>query len=486
MAEPALTARRVIPMTEPFDVAVIGSGPGGYRAAVLAALRGLKVIIIERGAWGGCCLNRGCVPKKDWYHSARLIAAQRHFAGRGISGALSGNLQQAWLHQREVVGTVRESYRAYLKHLKVQTRDGHGRFRGPEEIEVATANGLESVRARHSIIATGATPIVPEPFRLSEGQILSTDMLFEQPPPPGRRVVVIGSGVVATEFAFILQMLGREVTWLTRSPPLSRLGFSAQALSTLEKQLADQGVRPHRVRGYESVLEDAGGVTITVADGGTFTADWVLLGTGRAPHTRDLGLEAIGVQTDHLGFVWRTETLQTTVPNIYAIGDVAGHWMTANHALSDATIAVENILGGNSPRRQDGRFVPMVVYSAVEMARLGLDEDAAEEAELEPAVGFAAFETSPRALGQDEPEGFVRLIGDMDTGALLGGEIIGGDAGELIHLLSLAPNRDTALAWIARGTWNHPARAEEVLNATETLAAKWHLEERIFGVGRNR
>jgi len=122
-----------------------------------------------------------------------------------------------------------------------------------------------------------------------------------------------------------------------------------------------------------------------------------------------------------------------------------------------------------------------VVYSAVEMARLGLDEDTAEDEELEPAVGFAAFETSPRALGQDEPEGFVRLIGDMDSGALLGGEIIGGDAGELIHLLSLAPDRDTALAWLARGTWNHPARAEEVLNATETLASKWHLQDSIFG-----
>ncbi|MCA1791385.1 MAG: NAD(P)/FAD-dependent oxidoreductase, partial [Thioalkalivibrio sp.] len=101
--------------------------------------------------------------------------------------------------------------------------------------------------------------------------------------------------------------------------------------------------------------------------------------------------------------------------------------------------------------------------------------------ELEPAVGFAAFETSPRALGQDEPEGFVRLIADMDSGALLGGEIIGGDAGELIHLLSLAPDRETALAWLARGTWNHPARAEEVLNATETLASKWHLQDSIFG-----
>jgi len=467
-------------MTDIFDLAVIGSGPGGYRAAVLGALRGLNVVIIERAEWGGCCLNRGCVPKKDWYHSARLIAAQRHFEGRGISGALSGNLDQAWAHQHDVVTTVRDSYRSYLKHLKVQTLDGEARFLGPEELEVRGADGTRSVRARHSIIATGAAPIVPEPFELADGRILSTDMLFDRPPPNGRRVAVIGSGVVATEFAFILRMLGREITWLTRSRPLARLGFSPQALSTLEQQLAAADVQPQRVPGYGSAQVGDAGVTISTTDGREFQVDWVLLGTGRRPQTDGLGLDDIGVITDRNGFVKRAETLQTAVPNIYAIGDVAGHWMTANHALSDATIAIDNILGGNA-RRQDGRFVPMVVYSAVEMARLGLDEDSAEDEELEPAVGFAAFETSPRALGQDEPEGFVRLIGDMDTGALLGGEIIGGDAGELIHLLSLAPDRDTAFAWLARGTWNHPARAEEILNATETLASKWHLQAAIFG-----
>ncbi len=467
-------------MTGIFDLAVIGSGPGGYRAAVLGALRGLNVVIVERAEWGGCCLNRGCVPKKDWYHTARLIAAQRHFEGRGISGALSGNLDQAWAHQHDVVATVRDSYRSYLKHLKVQALDGQARFLGPEELEVRGTDGTRSVRARHSIIATGAAPIVPEPFALADGRILSTDMLFDRPPPDGRRVAVIGSGVVATEFAFILRMLGREITWLTRSRPLARLGFSPQALSTLEQQLAAADAVPQRVPGYKSVQVGGAGVTITTTDDRQFEVDWVLLGTGRRPQTDGLGLDAIGVATDRNGFVQRDATLQTAVPNIYAIGDVAGDWMTANHALSDATISIDNILGGNA-RRQDGRFVPMVIYSAVEMARLGLDEDSAEDEELEPAVGFAAFETSPRALGQDEPEGFVRLIGDMDTGALLGGEIIGGDAGELIHLLSLAPDRDTALAWLARGTWNHPARAEEILNATETLASKWHLQAAIFG-----
>lgn len=466
-------------MTERYDLAVIGSGPGGYRAAVLGALRGLEVVIIERAQWGGCCLNRGCVPKKDWYHSARLISAQRHFAGRGIQGQLVGDLGAAWTHQHEVVATVRSSYLDYLKHLKVQRRTGTARFLDPETLCIDSPEGSSTtLAARQVIVATGAEATVPEPFALSPGKVLSTDMLFAEPPPPGHRVAVIGSGVVATEMAFILQQLGRDVTWLTRSRPLARLGFSAQAHSVLMTQLADHGVVPQAIDAYREVRVGADGVEIRCAPDARFVVDWVLLGTGRTPFTAGLDLERAGIACDSRGFIQRDAQLRTAAPQVYAIGDVAGDWMTANHALSDATIAVANILG--EARTQDGNHVPMVVYSAVEMARTGLDDDAAEDAGFEPAVGFAAFETSPRALGQDEPEGFVRLLGDMDTGALLGGEIIGAEAGELIHLLVLAPDRATALRWLARGTWNHPARAEEVLNATETLAAKWHLQSKIF------
>lgn len=463
-----------------YDLAVIGSGPGGYRAAVLAALRGLRVAIIEESVWGGCCLNRGCVPKKDWYHSARLVAAQETFAGRGIAGTIQVDPAIAWDHQHQVVNTVRRSYLEYLKHLKIDTYTGHARFAGYDRIGVTSEDGSErGLEARNSIIATGSHPFVPPPFTEIEDRVLTSDSLFAQPLPQGRRVLIVGSGVIATEFAFILRMLGFEVQWLTRSDPLSGLGFSPQALLTLRSALIRHGIEPIRVPGYTTLQADAEGVEVTTLDQRMFTADWVLLGTGRVPHTTDLGLEAIGVKTDSRGFVIRDRNLRTTVPEIFAIGDVAGDWMTANHALADAKVAVDNILGAD--RQQDGRFIPVAVYSAVEMARIGLNEDAAEDAGHEPAVGFAAFETSPRALGQDDTEGFVRLLGDMDSGEWLGGEVIGGDAGELVHMLSLAPDRDGALAWLAKGTWNHPSRAEEFLNATETLAAKWHLERTIFG-----
>ncbi|MCG5523868.1 NAD(P)/FAD-dependent oxidoreductase [Ectothiorhodospira haloalkaliphila] len=462
------------------DLAVIGSGPGGYRAAVLGALRGLSVVIIEKADWGGCCLNRGCVPKKDWYHTARLVASQSSFANRGLEGELKARMDQAWNHQRTVVEHIRGSYQDYLHHLKVATLTGHARFQDTHTLVVTTQHGEQTISARHIIIATGAHSHVPPPFEAVPGRVLTSDMLFDDPPPPGERVAIIGSGVVATEFAFIFSQMGKQVTWLARSPMLRRLNFSRPALTALRDALSAQGVTLQSGVSFVSVDVHDDGVTLGMEGGEAVTVDWVCLGTGRVPHTEGLALDAAGVETDDAGFVQRDGHLRTSADHVYAIGDVASPWMTANHALSDATVAIENIITGNT-REQDPGQVPVVVYSALELARLGMDEDAAEDAGHEPAVGFAAFETSPCALGQDDTAGFVRLIADMDTATLLGGEITGAQAGELIHLLSLAPDRETALAWIARGRFNHPARAEEVLNAVETLAGKWGLREPIFG-----
>lgn len=467
-------------MPEPFDLCVIGSGPGGYRAAILGALRGLKVAIVERGDWGGCCLNRGCVPKKDWYHSARLIAANRHLAARGVDGELRGDMQRAWEHQERVVAQVQDSYVDYMKRLGIHAVQGHARFADPTRIEIRHQGQQQTLESAHTIIATGGVPTVPPPFHAIRDKVLTTDMLFDEPPPKGDRVAIIGSGVVATEFAFIFAMLGKEVTWLARSQPLRKIPFSAQARSTLTRTLDQHGIQLRQGIAVESVDTAGDPVRIALQDGETIEVDWVCLGTGRLPYTKGLHLDNAGIGLTDQGYVRRNDFLQTDTPNIYAIGDVAGEWMTANHALSDATVAIANIVEGNT-HRQDGWAVPIVIYSAVEMARLGMDEDMAEDQELEPAVGFAAFETNPCALGQDETEGFVRLLADMDSGRLLGGEVIGADAGEIIHLIALAPDPDAALRLLASGRYNHPARAEELLNATETLAGKWGLEEQIFG-----
>ncbi|MBX3663241.1 MAG: NAD(P)/FAD-dependent oxidoreductase [Burkholderiales bacterium] len=456
------------------DVAVIGSGPGGYRAAVLAALRGLKVVIVERQTWGGTCLNRGCVPKKAWYHSACVMDDAARFGERGLSGTLGADFPRAWQHQRRVVETVRGSYVDYLGRLGIRMLEGDARFEGPQTLRVND----QLLQARNIVIATGSQPWLPAPLQRVPQCVLTTDDLFDHPPPPGRRVALLGSGFVGTEMAFILSRLGLEVIWLTGREPLSSSAFSAPARAALREALAQAGVRPRLHSRIAAVGTGDAGVTLTLADGERIVVDWVLAGTGRRPRTDGLDLARAGVALGAEGHV-RVDEYNRAAPGIYAIGDVANPGMSANHALADAAVAVSDMLEPGRRRRADEQ-VPQVLYSALELARVGLNEDQAEALEFEPAAGFASFDFNPAALAAGERGGFLRLLADLDSGRALGAEIAGRGAGELISLLGLEFGTPQALSRLAAAAYNHPARAEEILNAVETLAARWGMAAQVF------
>ena len=330
------------------------------------------------------------------------------------------------------------------------------------------------------VLATGSSPHVPSALALHAGRVLTSDELFDAPPPPGRRVAVIGSGVIGTEMAFILAMLGCEVVWLVQSEPLARLGFSAPALTLLAEALAERDIRPRRAGRPRACSVDTGGVTLQLPDGSAERVDWVLVASGRRPNVVELGLDALDVVADAGGFVPTDERTMTAASGIYAIGDCANPRMTSNHALAEAAVAVANIVSPGSARRDAGA-VPEVVYSALELARLGLSEEQAEDAGYEPATGFASFAANPAALAIGEPRGFVRLVADHDSAALLGAEAVGAHAGEWIHAVGATLGAPDALKRLAGIRYNHPALAEEILNATETLAAKWGLGPAVFG-----
>jgi len=451
-----------------FDLVVIGSGPGGYRAAVLAAQRGLRVAIVERDAWGGACLNRGCVPKKAWYHTARLAADAAGFARRGLGGTLSPDLGAAWRFQREVVETVRNSYVDYLRRLGVRQIEGAARFVDARRITV----GDETLEGAHFIIATGSRPSVPESLREGGERVLTTDDLFERPLPSGRRVAVLGGGAVGTEMAFILRQLGLEVLWLTGRAPLSGSSFSAAGRKRLSEALGAMGISPRAGSRPVGSSLTAQGLVLNLPGGATESLDWMLAGTGRVPNTDALGLGEAGVRVSSEGFVEVDDTQRSSVSHIFAIGDCSNPAMTANHALADATVAIANLVTPGASRARRA-WVPEVLYSALEIARVGATEDELDDDDTEYAVGYSAFAVNPAALGAGAGEGYVRLLVGREQGELLGCEIVGREAGELIQFAGPHAQPASLLERLSEIPFVHPSFGEEFINAAEALIAQW-------------
>lgn len=451
-----------------FDLVVIGSGPGGYRAAVLAAARGLSVALVEKDTWGGACLNRGCVPKKVWYHTVQLLAVARRLGGRGVSGRLSPDAEGAWRRQREVVKAVRESYIAYLERLGVKRFTGTARFVASDRVDV----GGKTLGAGYFVLASGSRPHLPAPLR-GLRQVLTTDDLFEKPLPAGRRVAVVGGGAVGVEMAFILDGLGFELLWLTGREPLTDARFSRVAKQRLRASLAARGIAPRTRSRPSACREHAGALAVELSDG-VERVDWLLAGTGRVPNTDALGLEHAHVLLGDDGFVQVDAAQRTSNARVFAIGDCANPAMTANHALAEASVAVSNIV---SPGSQVSRraWVPEVLYSALELALVGSTEDELEDAEREYAVGFSAFAANPAALAEGDAEGYVRVLADTERGDLLGCEVVGAQAGELVHLAHPGADGEALLARLGRERFNHPSRAEELQNAGEGLIGRWGL-----------
>jgi len=451
-----------------FDLVVIGSGPGGYRAAVLAAQRGFRVAIVERDAWGGACLNRGCVPKKAWYHTARLAADAAGMARRGLRGTLVPDLGAAWRFQREVVETVRNSYVDYLRRLGVQSIEGAARFVDAHRVTV----GEETLEGSHFVIATGSRPSVPESLRQGGERVLTTDELFERPLPSGRRVAVLGGGAVGTEMVFIMRQLGLDVLWLTGRAPLSGSSFSAAGRKRLSEALGAMGVAPRTGSRPVGSSRTAQGLTLHLPGDVTEPVDWMLAGTGRVANTDALGLGEAGVRVSREGFVEVDESQRSSVPHIFAIGDCSNPAMTANHALADATVAIANLVSPGA-RRARRAWVPEVLYSALEIARAGATEDELDEEDAEYAVGYSAFAVNPAALGAGAGEGYVRLLVGREQGELLGCEIVGREAGELIQLAGPHAQPSSLLERLSGMPFVHPSFGEEFINAAEALVAQW-------------
>ncbi|NIP74106.1 MAG: NAD(P)/FAD-dependent oxidoreductase [Gammaproteobacteria bacterium] len=460
-----------------FDVVVIGSGPGGYRAAVTAAQSGARVAVVERAVPGGTCLNEGCIPKKTLVHLANLIEDVNALDGRGITGTIAGDLPAAMNHKDQVIREVRNTFPVWLKRLGVRIYRGSARLLDPCRIEITTAEDgtprHEVLRTRRVVLAAGSRPRRHPACPADGVHILDSSQLLARLGAKPESVLFVGGGTIGAELAFFLSQFGSRVTVIDGSSRLlNNPGIPERASEMLQQKFERLGIDVRTgVSAASSCVVD-GQVRVRFTDGRTGVYEKVVVAIGREPVTEDLNLEQAGVLRHATGAVVTNEYLETTAPGIYAVGDIKLGPGTANAALHDGKIAGANAANGNH-LRTNYHLVPIVVDSALEIAAVGLTEEQAEDAGFEPDAARGNYRGSPKARGRQDFEGFIEVVHDEETGQLLGGCIVGPEAGEQIQMLTAACQSPRGLWLFTDINYSHPSWCEELEHATTPYAQEF-------------
>jgi dihydrolipoamide dehydrogenase len=456
--------------TEGYDLVVIGSGPGGYVAAIRAAQLGLKTACVEkRETLGGTCLNSGCIPSK-----ALLFSSERfHEAGHGLArhGIKVAGVEldlPAMMAQKDSVVTANTSGVAYLfKKHKIDWIKGTARIAAPGLVEVALKQGgQQQVKTRHILIATGSESTPLPGIAIDEQRIISSTGGLSLPSVP-KHLVVIGGGYIGLELGSVWRRLGSEVTvveFLDRILP----GMDGEVSKVMERLLRKQGIAFKLGTKVTAAVPSEAGVTLTLepAKGGaseTLAVDVVLVAVGRRPHVEGLGLEAVGVALDERGRVKTDGHYATNIPGIHAIGDAIAGPMLA-HKAEDEGIALAEILAGQAGH-VNYDAIPGVVYTWPEAASVGQTEEQLKEANIAYKVGKFPFSANGRARAMAMTDGFVKILADQATDRILGAHVVGPEAGDLIAELVLGMEFSAAAEDIARTCHAHPTLNEAIKEA---------------------
>ncbi|EGO96078.1 dihydrolipoyl dehydrogenase [Acidiphilium sp. PM] len=452
-------------MADQFDVIVIGAGPGGYVCAIRAAQLGMKVACVEkRATLGGTCLNVGCIPSKALLQSSENYHELLHgFARHGVSAEnVSFDLGKMMGHKDEVVGANTKGVEFLFKKNKVTWLKGAASFKSANTIVV---DGKE-YGARHIVIATGSESVPLPGVEVDETQIVTSTGAIALESVP-KHLVVIGGGYIGLELGSVWRRLGAEVTvveFLDRLVPT----MDGEVATAFQKTLGKLGMKFKLGTKVTGAAKTAKGVTLTLepAKGGaaeTLEADVVLVAIGRRAHTEGLGLDAVGVATDERGRVKTNGHYTTSVPGIYAIGDVIAGPMLA-HKAEEEGVALAELLAGQAGHVNYGA-IPGVVYTWPEVASVGKTEEELKAEGVAYKVGKFPFTANGRARAMGDTDGFVKLLSDKTTDKLLGAHIIGPDAGTIIAELVLAIEFGASAEDVARTSHAHPSLNEAVKEA---------------------
>ncbi len=449
-----------------FDIVVIGSGPGGYKSAITAAQLGARVALIESRKQGGTCLNKGCIPKNTLLHLAKLIEDVNQLNGKGINGKIAGDFSGALQYKEEVIDQIRANFPVWLRRLGVHQFSGHARFIDANTIEISDQdNNTQTIESRRVVIATGSRERKHPDVQTDGRRILNSyDFLTNLHELPGS-ILIIGGGAIGTEFGFLLHQYGTRVTIAEQSDRLlNKTNIPERASMILERKFKRLGVTLYKDINVLSAETGEDGVTVSFSTGERQMYDYVLVAIGREPNTTDMNLDQAGVRLDGNGFIITNKYLETSVNGIFAVGDVKAGPMTANAALHDGKVASTNATSSNR-LTSNYHIVPIVIDTALEIAAVGLTEEMAESAGFEPDVARGNFSASPKAHGRQDTEGFIEVVHDEETGQMLGGCIVGSEAGEQIQMLTAACQSPRGLWLFTDINYSHPSWCEELEHA---------------------
>ncbi|HTL52980.1 MAG TPA: dihydrolipoyl dehydrogenase [Planctomycetota bacterium] len=467
-------------MAEAWDMVVIGAGPGGYVAAIAAAQQGFRVACVEKEKLGGTCLNKGCIPTKALIHSAEVFDIVKHAGALGIDVASpTVNFPAIVERSRKIADRMTKGIEFLFRKYKVTKIAGTAKLAGPTSVTVTDASGAATTHeTRAIVIATGGKPRSLPGVDFDGTTVLSSTEAMQLGKQPAS-LVIVGAGAIGVEFAYFYATLGTQVTvveFLDHVLP----NEDAEVAEVLAKSFTKRGIALHMKSKVTAVAKTGAGVQVTIEDaaGGnarTVEAEKVLVAVGVEPNTAGLGLEEAGVKL-RKGFIESDPaTGRTAVESIYAVGDVSGHALLAHAAFAQAHAAVHHFAHPAAEETTTTPFaerIPRCVYCLPEVASIGLTEAQAKARGLQVKVGKFPYMASGRAVAIGETEGFVKLVFDAADDTLVGGQIIGVGATEIITELSLAKTLEATAEEILQTVHAHPTLAEMLGEAAGVALGK--------------
>ncbi len=449
-------------------ITIIGSGPGGYVAALKAAQLGAQVTVIEEGELGGTCLNWGCIPTKTLATSAEILHKARHLEDYGLeaTGEIRLNLSKVMERKNKVVSTMLKGIDSLFKGWGINLINGRGRLKSNKEVVVDKRDGsTETVYTDKVIIATGSRPAEIPLFPFDGKRILSSSDALSLKEVP-KSLIIIGAGVIGCEFACIFREFGSEVTLLELMP---------RAVSTEDEEISgilEKELKKKKIKLLTSVKAKAavvtnGGVKVTLEDGRDLEAERLLVSIGRAFNTEGLGLEELGINKGPRGEIVVDKKMQTNVDGIYAVGDVTGGLLLAHVASKEGIVAAYNACG--IEREIDYSVVPASIFTSPEIGSVGLREQQCREKGIAVKTGSFHFRGLGKAHAMGEIAGMVKVIADATSDKVLGVHIIGPHASDLVHEGALAIQAGITCKQLGDMIHAHPTLSEAIMEAAEDV-----------------